>query len=83
MIKEVCSYVTSFVKHIDLYEKKINDLSLENECLSKVNMSLNKKLENHEKCSKDFNDLKDKVLSLEMNLKDSNDRLGILKQEIE
>ena len=52
MIKEMCSYVASFVKHINLYEKKINDL-------------------------------KDKILSIEMNLKDSNDRLGVMKQEIE
>ena len=83
MIKEVCSYVASFVEHIDLDEKKISDLTLENEHLSKVNMSLNKKLENHGLCSKDFNDLKDKILSLEMNLKDNNDRLSILKKEIE
>ena len=33
--------------------------------------------------SKEFNELKDKILSLELNLKDSNDRLSILKQEIE
>ncbi|KAK0585860.1 hypothetical protein LWI29_035175 [Acer saccharum] len=46
-------------------------------------MSLNKKLENHDLGSKEFNELKDKILSLELNLKDSNDRLGILKQEIE
>ena len=48
MIKEVCSYVASFVDHIDLDEKKIDDLIFENERLSKVNMSLNKKLENHD-----------------------------------
>ena len=83
MIKEVCSYVASFVEHINLDEKKINDLIFENERLSKVNVSLNKKLENHGLGSKDFNELKDKILSLEMNLKDSNDRLSILKQEIE
>ena len=79
MIKEVCSYVASFVEPTDLYEKKINDLILENECLSNVNVSLNKKLENHGLGSKEFNELKDKILSLEMNLKDSNDRLSILK----
>ncbi|KAK0572842.1 hypothetical protein LWI29_038048 [Acer saccharum] len=83
MIKEVYSYVASFVEHIDLDEKKINDLTFENEHLSNVNMSLNKKLENHDLGSKEFNELKDKILSLELNLKDSNDRLGILKQEIE
>ncbi|KAK0600566.1 hypothetical protein LWI29_016181 [Acer saccharum] len=83
MIKEVYSYVASFVEHIDLDEKKINDLTFENERLSNVNMSLNKKLENHDLGSKEFNELKDKILSLELNLKDSNDRLGILKQEIE
>ena len=83
MIKEVCSYVASFVEHIDLDKKKINDLILKNEHLSKVNISLNKKLDNHGLGSKDFNDLKDKILSLELNLKDSNDRLSILKQEIE
>ena len=83
MIKEVCSYVASFVEHIDLDEKKINDLTFENERLSNVNMSLNKKLENHGLGLKDFNDLKDKILSLEMNLRDSNDRLTILNHEIE
>ncbi|KAK0593801.1 hypothetical protein LWI29_011015 [Acer saccharum] len=83
MIKEVYSYVASFVEHIDLDEKKINDLTFENERLSKVNMSLNKKLEDHALGSKEFDELKDKILSLELNLKDSNDRLGILKQEIE
>ena len=83
MIKEVCSYVASFVEHIDLDEKKINDLIFENERLSKVNVSLNKELENHGLSSKEFNELKDKILSLEMNLKDSNDRLNILKKEIE
>ena len=46
-------------------------------------MSLNKELENHVLSSKEFNELKDKILSLEMNLKDSNDRLSILKKEIE
>ncbi|KAK0586597.1 hypothetical protein LWI29_009370 [Acer saccharum] len=46
-------------------------------------MSLNKKLEDHALGSKEFDELKDKILSLELNLKDSNDRLGILKQEIE
>ena len=44
---------------------------------------INKKLENDGLGSKKFNELKDKILSLEMNLKDSNDRLSILKQEIE
>ena len=83
MIKELCSYVASFVEPIDLDEKKINDLILENEHLSKVNVSLNKKLDNHGLGSKEFNELKDKILSLELNLKDSNDRLSILKQEIE
>ena len=83
MIKEVCSYVASFVEPIDLDEKKINDLILENERLSKVNVSLNKKLDNHGLGSKDFNELKDKILSLEMNLKDINYRLSILKHEIE
>ncbi|KAK1552751.1 hypothetical protein Q3G72_022904 [Acer saccharum] len=83
MIKEVCSYVVSFVEHIDLDEKKIDDLTFENERLSKVNMSLNKKLKNHALGSKEFNELKDRILSLELNLKDSNDRLSILKQEIE
>ena len=83
MIKEVCSYVASFVEHIDLDEKKIDDLIFENERLSNVNMSLNKKLENHDLGSKEFNELKDKILSLELNLKDSNDRRSILKQEIE
>ena len=88
MIKEVYSYVASFViimikEHIDLDVKKINDLTFENERLSKVNMSLNKKLEDHALGSKEFDELKDKILSLELNVKDSNDRLGILKQEIE
>ncbi|KAI9193806.1 hypothetical protein LWI28_000343 [Acer negundo] len=83
MIKEVCSYVASFVEPIDLDEKKINDLILENEHLSNVNKSLNKKLDNHGLGSKDFNELKDKILSLEMNLNNSNDRLSILKLEIE
>ena len=64
MIKEVYSYVASFVEHTDLDEKKINDLTFENEHLSKVNMSLNKKLENHDLGSKEFNELKDKILSL-------------------
>ena len=63
--------------------RKRSDLIFENECLSKVNMSLNKKLEDHVLVSKEFNELKDKILSLELNLKDSNDRLGFLKQEIE
>ena len=83
MIKEVYSYVDSLVEPIDLDEKKINDLILKNERLSKVNVSLNMKLENHGLGSKEFNELKDKILSLEMNLKDSIDRLSILKQEIE
>src|SRR4029077_12768871 len=83
MIKEVCSYVASFVEHIDLDEKKIDDLIFENERLSNVNMSLNKKLENHDLGSKEFNELRSSILSLELNLEDSNDRLGILKQEIE
>ncbi|KAK1564633.1 hypothetical protein Q3G72_007663 [Acer saccharum] len=41
--------------------------------------------EARESCSwlKEFNELKDKILSLELNLKDSNNRLCILKQEIE
>ena len=64
MINEVCSYVASFVEHIDLDDKKINDLIFENERLSKVNMSLNKELENHGLSSKEFNELKDKILSL-------------------
>ena len=83
MIKEVCSYVSSCVEHIDLDKMKINDLILENERLSNVNMSLNKELKNHGLSSKEFNELKDKILSLEMNLKDSNDRLSVLKNEIE
>ena len=80
---EVYSFVASFVEPIDLDEKKINDLTLEDERLSKVNMSLNKKLDNHGLSSKDFNELKDKIMSLELNLKDSNNRLKILKEEIE
>ena len=45
MIKEVYSYVASFVEHIDLDEKKINDLTFENERLSKINVSLCKILD--------------------------------------
>ena len=64
MIKEAYSYVASFVEHVDLDKKKIIDLTFENERLSNVNMSLNKKLENHGLGSKEFNELKDKILSL-------------------
>lgn len=81
MITEVYSFIASIVENelVDLDDQKIKDLIQESERISKINRSLNKKLENHGLGSEEFNELKDKILSLEKNLKDSNERLGILK----
>ncbi|KAK3222371.1 hypothetical protein Dsin_009396 [Dipteronia sinensis] len=56
----------------------------ENEGISRLNKSLNKKLkEIQEHSLKENKEFKDKILSFENNLKDSNQRLGVLKVDIE
>ncbi|KAK3169114.1 hypothetical protein Dsin_000095 [Dipteronia sinensis] len=62
----------------------MKSLVQENERISRLNRSLYKKLKEIQELSlKENKELKDKILSLKNNLKDSNERLGVLKSEIE
>ncbi|KAK3198146.1 hypothetical protein Dsin_021561 [Dipteronia sinensis] len=86
MFKEVLSLMSSSVenKPINLRNQKMKDLVQKNERISRMNRSLNKELEKIRELSlKENKELKVKILILENKLKDSNERLGVLKHEIE